>query len=161
MNQMYWASAYIASPFFTPEQLEAVKDIEQACEENGVQPLSPRQFLVLKPGASFSERLAVFKDNTEKMKECTIMLAVVDGKDVGTMWEMGYAYAIGRPVVALSMAQTRMNVMLACGTKGFLEGMDDLRNFLRGHNTGAQGADEGKPWDFNWNIASQWLKGIY
>jgi nucleoside 2-deoxyribosyltransferase len=45
----------------------------------------------------------IFKVLVEGINRCDCVLALCDGADVdsGTAWELGYAYAIGRPAVLL------------------------------------------------------------
>jgi nucleoside 2-deoxyribosyltransferase len=46
--------------------------------------------------------------------------------DIGTIWEMGFAYGVGVPVIAFSpKATTRFNVMLSESTRGVVMGSDE------------------------------------
>ncbi|MDK2915974.1 MAG: hypothetical protein PWR25_531 [Euryarchaeota archaeon] len=49
------------------------------------------------------EHRAIFAQHTAVLREIDAVVAVIDGADAdsGTAWEMGYAYALGKKVVAL------------------------------------------------------------
>ncbi len=174
-------SIYLAGPFFNEPQIKTLERIETLCEQFGVKCNSPRKFLVLKPHASWEERKLVFRDNLLKMQMSEIILACLDNPhvetyedgapkldiaptprppDTGTLWEMGYAYAIGRPVLPFTVGSKKMNVMLAQGCAGFLQSIGDVSAFLEGLK--CEDPVCGKPeWDFNWEVAESWQKEIY
>ena len=47
--------------------------------------------------------MIIFSKNETAIKSSDIIVAVVDGADVdsGTAWEIGYAYALGKPILGL------------------------------------------------------------
>ncbi|RXE56791.1 nucleoside 2-deoxyribosyltransferase [Methanoculleus taiwanensis] len=49
------------------------------------------------------EHRAIFDRHVRALREADIVVAVCDGADAdsGTAWEMGYAYALGKPVIVL------------------------------------------------------------
>jgi nucleoside 2-deoxyribosyltransferase len=49
------------------------------------------------------EHRAIFAQHLLALRDADIVVAVIDGADAdsGTCWEMGYAYALGRRIVAL------------------------------------------------------------
>jgi len=49
------------------------------------------------------EHRAIFAQHLAALQDVDLVVAVVDGADAdsGTSWEMGYAYALGKRVVAL------------------------------------------------------------
>lgn len=155
--------AYLAGPFFTPEQIERITTVEGLCAYNGIEYLSPRKFAILKSGATMKERREVFENNLQSIRMSDVVLACIDGLDAGTLWEMGYAHGIEIqvPVVAYSFSGRKMNVMLAQGCRGFLDSYENIEKFLKGSYEGYAGVESGKSWDFNWEVAQQWLKEIY
>ncbi len=66
------------------------------------------------------EHAAIFAQHIQALQDADIVVAVIDGADAdsGTSWEMGYAYALGKRVVALRTDfriadhHERVNVML-------------------------------------------------
>lgn len=61
-----------------------------------------------------------FTKNVKHIKNCDILVALVTKKDVGTAWEIGMAYSLGKPIYLLGYDESTFlshtNVMLAfCG----------------------------------------------
>ena len=106
---------YIAGPFFNDEQVGVIARIEMLLEKMGVDYFSPRSEGVLKK-MSKEERAAkmgdVFKSNVRNMDWCTHCIAVTDGYDTGTVWEMGYLFATGKQIITFSNEYKGINVML-------------------------------------------------
>jgi len=50
--------------------------------------------------------------------------------DTGTVWEMGYAYATGRPIAAFTTNPHRLNVMLLRCASSLLLGLPDVHAWL-------------------------------
>ena len=52
--------------------------------------------------------------------------------DSGTVWEIGMAYAIGKPIVAYTIGHAgKLNLMLEFACKGFLSGEQEIERFLK------------------------------
>ena len=49
------------------------------------------------------EQVRIFSENLKALENADLIVAIIDGADAdsGTAWEMGYAYARGKPVIAL------------------------------------------------------------
>jgi len=49
------------------------------------------------------EQVRIFSENMRALQNADIIVAIIDGADAdsGTAWEMGYAYANGKKVIAL------------------------------------------------------------
>lgn len=111
---------YLAGPLFTHAEIEynlKIKDL-----------LVKKNFLVFLPQEdaedTTSERESqnqecIFKKCVEGVDSSDIVVAVLDGADVdsGTAWEIGYAYAKGKPVVGLrtdfrSLSNGIVNLMI-------------------------------------------------
>lgn len=162
MKQRHYLSRiYLAGPFFNEKQLNNMKTLEDLCKLHNINGISPRKFMVLKPRAPLSDREKVFKENVRAIDTSNLVLACVDDKDTGTAWEMGYAYAMRKPVVAYTWGES-VNVMLAQSCAGFLTGFEQIKKFLEGRRLGYAEHDlTGQLWDFNWEVARQWKKSIY
>ena len=106
---------YIAAPFFNPVQLAKVQNIEHAL--NGVCAYhSPRSVSVLQDIPEEDRRehiIRTFVNNIDRLDWCTHMVAVIDDRDIGTLWEMGYAYAKGVIITSYSGSGYGLNVMLS------------------------------------------------
>lgn len=107
--------AYIASPFFNEEQLERVKFIEESLKKTGFEYFSPRLDTYVKPDSNQSEREVAFRDNLRGIENADFIIVVTDGKDVGTMFEAGYAFNECTPILyfAETLGDKPFNLMLA------------------------------------------------
>ena len=79
------------------------------------------------------EHTRIYEHNKQALHDADIVVAIIDGADAdsGTAWEMGYATALGKPVIALRTdfrmvgMQERVNLMsersaVVVGTKNDL-----------------------------------------
>ena len=122
---------YLAGPFFTPQQRHTAELVEQACAHANLDAFSPRLRCFCPPNATHAQRRMTFDMNVTAIEKCDLVLACIDDFDAGTMWEMGYAYALGKPIYAYSMVPGRgLNLMLAQSSAGFLNGMEQMTKFL-------------------------------
>lgn len=82
---------YFASPFFNPEQVEREERLKAKLRELGFEVYSPKEACHLKMDATIEEQQKVVDDNLINIFTADIVFAVTDGKDVGTIWEAGFA----------------------------------------------------------------------
>lgn len=85
------STIYFASPFFTDEQVEREERLKKKLRDLGFLVWSPKENCVCSVNATDEERRKVFNDNCNGIKNSDILFAVTDGKDMGTIWEAGYA----------------------------------------------------------------------
>lgn len=106
---------YLASPFFTPEQVEREEFAKVFLRELGLSVFSPKDNCFLSNNASIEDRKRVFDDNVMAIRGCNAVFAITDGKDMGTIWEAGYAYGINVPIIyfAETLGDNPFNLMLA------------------------------------------------
>lgn len=106
---------YFASPFFTPEQVEREERMIAHLRGLGFRVFSPKEACHLDAKASQQSREEVFKANCNAIQKSRAVFAVTDGKDMGTIWEAGYAYGINKPIVyfAETLGNNKFNLMLA------------------------------------------------
>lgn len=107
---------YIAAPFFTDEQIKIVESVEAALESCDIEYFSPRSEGTLSKMSrdeQESSRKSIFDSNVNNMGLCTHMIACVEHKDTGTIWEMGFMYAQSKPIIMFSADLSKINVMLA------------------------------------------------
>lgn len=105
---------YIAAPFFRPYQVELVELIKLCCEQHGVEYFSPKDELLFQPGKMTPQE--VIDKNVEALDRCDGVVAVTDGKDPGTLFECGYAYANHMPICYLWAVREpgqKFNIVLA------------------------------------------------
>ncbi len=82
---------YFASPWFNPEQEEREERLKAKLREIGFEVWSPKESCICPPNASTEIKKQTFDDNCANIFSTDIVFAVTDGKDMGTIWEAGYA----------------------------------------------------------------------
>lgn len=108
---------YLAAPFFTTEQLRTVESMEDMLRKApDVQFYSPRADGIVLKDLPLEQRLvacnAVFQTNVDRLNWCHCVLALIDDRDPGTIWEMGYAHGKGKRIVTYTTQNFGLNVML-------------------------------------------------
>ena len=76
-------------------------------------------------------RLAVFTDNVVNIDDSDLMLAVIDDRDSGVMFEIGYAYRASIPIVTYTSKNYGSNLMLAHSIIGHTKIIESVREVLR------------------------------
>ena len=129
---------YFASPWFNPEQAEREERVKGKLRELGFYVWSPKDNCVCSPIASEELRQKVFSDNVENIKSSDIIFAITDGKDMGTIWEAGFAsgYNAGagenhKPITIVYYCETlgpngQFNLMLAQSGNIVITRFEDL-----------------------------------
>lgn len=88
---------YLAGPFFDIAQRWRVEEALERLQTLGVSVFSPLH--EVGTGTAASE---IAGADLAGLRDCTAVLALVDGGDPGTLFEVGFARALGIPVVALA-----------------------------------------------------------
>ena len=85
-------SVYFASPWFNADQAEREARVKNKLKELGFNVWSPKDNCECPPNASQEMRKATFSENCMNIISSDIIFAITDGKDMGTIWEAGFAY---------------------------------------------------------------------
>jgi nucleoside 2-deoxyribosyltransferase len=104
---------YIAAPFFNPTQLAVVEAIKKVLNQNDIDYFSPKDESKFKQGDDPQDIIIL---NCDAIMNCDAVVAVTDGKDVGTMFECGYAYCCDIPIIYVWLSrqpEQSFNLMLA------------------------------------------------
>lgn len=119
---------YLASPFFKDTQIQREEAVKNALRYEGYTVYSPRENGILTPDATDEVRTKIFKENCEAIQKSHRILAITDEKDIGTIWEAGYAYGLGKEVVyyAETLGDNPFNVMLGKSGIGIFTKYNDL-----------------------------------
>jgi len=138
---------YLAGPFFNPEQVDLIAQVEILFKNNKINFFSPRIHAgVLANPQDYATRKRIFASNQAALFTCSQMLAVLTYRmsngtvsglpDIGTVWEMGHMAAQGKPVVGFYLdAPGQVNLMLTESTVGLAYGIDELERFLSARAT--------------------------
>ena len=104
---------YIAAPFFSEEQIKTVEMIERELDKADIDFFSPRSEGTLidmteeERNQAFSN---IYKSNIVNMDQCNAMIAVIDDRDLGVAYEMGWFKF--KPMFSFSNNAYQINVML-------------------------------------------------
>jgi nucleoside 2-deoxyribosyltransferase len=89
--------AYVASGWWGKEQEKARIQILDACKFAELQVYSPKDdFLYIKGKTNPQE---VFEENIKQITNSNLVIASTVDKDMGTLFECGFSYSIGIPLI--------------------------------------------------------------
>ena len=118
---------YGAGPWFSSEQDERELRVKAKLRELGFEVFSPREASSLPKDASVEDQEEVFRVDIEGILDADAVFAITNGKDMGTIFECGYAYAKGIPVFYFAEGLTgQFNLMLARSGKKAYTNLDDV-----------------------------------
>lgn len=127
---------YLASPFFDEEQVDRVSRVEQGLIDNPFveQVFSPRMHQI--EGLAFGSdewRKATYNNDVKHLHWCDVVVAVNDFEDdfvdSGTAFEIGYATAIGKPVVLIHEKVTDLNLMISDSIHAYLRNAESVADY--------------------------------
>ncbi len=109
---------YLAGPLFTQAEKNFNVALAARLEGAGYAVFLPQRDAPLAIREGYANR--VFKADVEALRQAAVVVAVCDGLQVddGTAWEIGYAYALGIPVIGLRTdaralgPEERINLMI-------------------------------------------------
>ena len=107
---------YFASPWFTPEQEEREERLKAKLRSLGFDVHSPKETAVCGAISDPETREEIFRGNIDAIEACDILFAITDGKDMGTIWEAGYAYGLNAN--ADVMGYQPIKIVYYCETLG-------------------------------------------
>ena len=107
---------YFASPWFTPEQEEREDRVKNKLRSLGFNVWSPKDNCACSPIADEETRKKVFNSNVKNIMNCDIIFAITDGKDMGTIWEAGFACGINK--LKKFMNAEQIKIVYYCETLG-------------------------------------------
>lgn len=92
-----YPSIYIAGPFFNPEQVAIIEEIKRILDTGLLKYFSPKDECMYTPGKTTPEE--VLEVNIKALRTTDLTICVTDGKDPGTMFEAGWCYSQGIPII--------------------------------------------------------------
>jgi len=101
---------YLAAPFFDLGQVWMVEQAQATLKTLGFTVFSPYHDIGLGPAGDVVEK------DLQGIRDSDMLFAIADGLDAGTIYEIGYARAIGKPVVVYSERQTDENLKMMHGS---------------------------------------------
>lgn len=133
-------NVYLAGPFFSENQIEIVKDLNKALKKNET---IGKVFVPMEHQMNDGDLVeftspwakAVAMNDYKHVREADIIVAIVDfdGQDMdsGTAAEIGYAYAIGRPVFLYHAKNHDMmvNLMATEVAKAYFTNLEEIEKY--------------------------------
>ena len=125
---------YLASPFFNDEQIKREESIKKTLRGYGFTVYAPREHGIVGSLASQEAVTSTFNSNVEAINNSRMVLAITDCKDMGTIWEAGYAYGNNIPIVyyAETLGNNPFNIMLSESGVGIFK---DYTSFCKACNS--------------------------
>lgn len=123
---------YLASPFFNDAELEIMEKVRDILRAKGLDVFLPKEHQSPLEFGTLEWRAATFKSDVDAIDNCDVMVAVnCQGNydDAGTMWEIGYAFAKGIPVVVVNVTGETINLMIADSLHSLLSSYDELQEY--------------------------------
>jgi nucleoside 2-deoxyribosyltransferase len=102
---------YLAGPFFNIAQKWLVEESRAALMGMGLKVFSPLHDVGLGTAREVAPR------DIAALKVSRVVLALVDGIDPGTIFEIGYARSLGKPVVVLAESTADEPLKMLVGTE--------------------------------------------
>ena len=126
---------YLASGWFNPVQAEELSRLENIFDTRSshFDLASPRRIFVCPPDAPKSVRLETFEGNLHHIKTADFLVVNTRDKDIGTIWEAGYAHASNIPIVYFCAGLpegAKFNLMLARSGIKVCTSFEQLEDYL-------------------------------
>ncbi len=128
------SKVYLASGWFSPaaaEELTALENIFDNLE--WIDLASPRRIFVCPPDAPKETQYATFVGNLQHIVSSDFLLVNTRDKDIGTIWEAGFAFAHKKPIVYFCAGLpegAKFNLMLARSGVKVCTSFEDLEDYL-------------------------------
>lgn len=126
---------YLASGWFNPVQEAELTKLESIFDKKSsdFDLASPRRIFVCKPDDTQDVQEKVFSGNLHHIETSDFVLVNTRDKDIGTIWEAGYAYAFKKPIVYFCAGLpkgAKFNLMLARSGVKVCTSFEQLEDYL-------------------------------
>lgn len=146
---------YLASGWFNPQQLKQMKQVATALAhmegQGKIEFFAPYYdgIVLKKDDPNIKKKMAtVWWLDIEMVKKCDVILVLTQDHDVGTIFEAGYASALGKIILCYnSNKELGLNVMLAQESRGFLRNEGDITSAI--HKLSQTAREEWDTYTFN------------
>ena len=160
---------YLAGPFFNEKQIDLIERIESEFDKYNFDYFSPRKsggvISHLSPEERTKESKKIYDSNIREMINANVLFAIIDGRDTGTVHEMGYFKALTdhfryksdrsekdlrRYSITCTDENFGLNIMIKESVDAHIVGQKDLKAFC-GIIAGNWDAPAGKERDPKWS----------
>ena len=126
---------YLASGWFNPTQDQELSMLENIFDkrQEHFKLSSPRRIFVCPPDAPRSVQDETFEGNLAHIKNADFLVVNTRDKDIGTIWEAGFAHAINIPIVYFCAGLpegAKFNLMLARSGIKVCTSFEQLEDYL-------------------------------
>ena len=124
---------YIASGWFNPEQARDLENIKKTLDTLDVKYFSPKDEILCGPTATIAEQDEAFKANVETIDNCRFVVVNTRDKDLGTIFEAGYSYAVKTPIIYYCEGlRGNFNIMLSRSGAAVATSVEELSMHVTG-----------------------------
>ncbi|MED3682027.1 nucleoside 2-deoxyribosyltransferase [Bacillus thuringiensis] len=120
---------YLAGPFFNEEQVALLEKLERILFNKGLNVFSPRKHMSKLPFGTFQWQNENFIIDANALQYSDIILAVYNDQDPGTMWEVGYAWAIKKIIIIFNTKENVLNLMITQSLHAYLDSLDKVIHY--------------------------------
>ena len=106
---------YLAGPLFTLPQLWFLNEAKRCLEEQGMDVFSPKDEVGFLSDPNNSAYIA--NGDLQGLEQSTVVFALLDGFDPGTVFEIGYARSRGIPVICFAESVDSSHLTMFTGTQ--------------------------------------------
>lgn len=121
---------YLASGWFNENQERRVAEAERVLRSLGLEVFSPREHQCEEAEFGTKEwRELVFDNDINHIDWADFVFAIYDEEDAGTMMEIGYAYATGKPILVFNEQEKTLNLMISDSLTAYFESFEDVKAY--------------------------------
>jgi nucleoside 2-deoxyribosyltransferase len=126
---------YLASGWFNPVQAEELTQLEKIFDDRAdhFDLASPRRIFICPPNAPKEVQDETFEGNLHHIQTADFLLVNTRDKDIGTIWEAGYAFAHNKPIVYFCAGLpggAKFNLLLARSGIKVCTSFEQLEDYL-------------------------------
>ncbi len=128
------SKVYLASGWFSPAAAEELTELERIFDDRDwIELASPRRIFVCPPDASKEVQGQTFVGNLQHIVSADLLLVNTRDKDIGTIWEAGFAFAHKKPLIYFCQGlpeTAKFNLMLARSGIKVCTSFEQLEDYL-------------------------------
>jgi nucleoside 2-deoxyribosyltransferase len=132
-----YVKVFLAAPLFNEAEREFNSKIAKKLRENRFEVWLAQEAHFIEQG-TYEEKKMIYEDDILALKTSDAVVAVLDGAEVdtGVAYEMGYAKALGKPILGLKTDYRtfsgieEVNLMLEVPLIKICKNLDDIIDFL-------------------------------
>jgi nucleoside 2-deoxyribosyltransferase len=130
---------FLATPLFNEAEREFNSEIAKKLREKGFEVWLAQEAPFIQQG-THKEKKMIYEGDILALKECDMVVTVLDGMEVdsGVAYEMGYAKALGKPIIGLKTdyrtfsKMEKVNLMLEVSLIKICKSVDEIIDLLLG-----------------------------